>query len=98
VHSTSGNIELSLPETSKFALDASTERGEIENDFGDSLKESSSGRGARLEGTVGSGPDVTLVTNHGTITVRKAAEEENKPSKVSGKTGEERESAELSQN
>ena len=81
VHATSGNIELSLPEAAKFVLNASTERGEIENDFGDSLKETSAGRGAKLEGTVGSGPDVDLVTSHGTITVRKSADEE-KPAKT----------------
>ena len=81
VHATSGNIELALPEASKFALNASTQRGEIENDFGDSLKTSTAGRGAKLEGTVGSGPDVDLVTGHGTITVRKATDEA-KPTKV----------------
>ena len=85
VHATSGNIELALPQAAKFALNASTERGEIENDFGDSLKESSSGHGAKLEGTVGSGPDVDLVTSHGTITVRKSAEDA-KPKNVSDKT------------
>lgn len=89
VHATSGNIELSLPDAAKFALTASTARGEIQNDFGDSLKETSAGRGAKLEGTVGSGPDVDLVTNHGTITVRKAAIENVKPNKVSGKDDEE---------
>ncbi len=73
VHSTSGNIELSLPDSANFALNASTARGEIENDFGDSLHETNSGRGAKLAGSVGSGPDVDLVTNHGSITVRKAA-------------------------
>jgi DUF4097 and DUF4098 domain-containing protein YvlB len=81
VRATSGNIELSLPEAAKFALNASTDRGAIQNDFGDSLKETSSGRGARLEGTVGSGPDVNLVTSHGTITVRKSADDE-KPAKA----------------
>jgi DUF4097 and DUF4098 domain-containing protein YvlB len=76
VHSTSGNIELSLPEAAKFALNASTERGEVENDFGNALTEVSEGHGAKLEGTVGAGPDLNLVTNHGTITVRKSAKDE----------------------
>jgi DUF4097 and DUF4098 domain-containing protein YvlB len=84
VHSTSGNIELAMPQASKFALSASTARGEIENDFGDPLKESSEGRGAKLEGSVGGGPDVDLTTNHGTITVRKASDE-TKPAKASDK-------------
>ena len=86
VHSTSGNIELALPQAAKFALNASTERGEIQNDFGDSLRESSEGHGAKLAGTVGSGPDVDLVTTHGTITVRKAAQEDAKPTKISDKS------------
>jgi DUF4097 and DUF4098 domain-containing protein YvlB len=83
VHATSGNIEMSLPDAARFVLNASTDRGEIENDFGDALKESSSGRGAKLEGTVGAGPDVNLVTGHGTITVRKSAADE-KPMKGKG--------------
>jgi len=87
VHATSGNIELALPQTAKFALNASTERGEIENDFGDSLKESSSGHGAKLEGTVGLGPDVNLETNHGTITVRKSADDA-KPISVSDQSSD----------
>jgi DUF4097 and DUF4098 domain-containing protein YvlB len=88
VHATSGNIELALPEAAKFALNASTERGEIENDFGDSLKTSNEGRGAKLEGSIGSGPDVDLVTSHGTITVRKAADDP-KATKVKNKDDDE---------
>ena len=88
VHAKSGNIELALPEAAKFALNASTERGEVENDFGESLKTSSEGRGAKLEGTVGTGPDVSLTTSHGTITVRKAAVD-LKPTKVNNKNADE---------
>lgn len=75
-HARSGNIELALPPAAHFALNAGTENGEIDNQFGESLKESSSGRGAHLEGSVGNGPDVSLVTQHGSITVRKATGEE----------------------
>lgn len=85
VHATSGNIELALPQAAKFALNASTERGEIQNDFGDPLTESSRGRGAKLEGIVGLGPDVNLETNHGTITIRKSADNA-KPTSVSDKS------------
>lgn len=81
VKATSGNIELALPEAAKFALNATTDRGEIENDFGDLLKSSSEGKGAKLEGMVGAGPDVNLATGHGTITVRKA-QADMKPTKV----------------
>ena len=72
VHTKSGNIELSLPQTAQFALTATTDHGEIDNEFGDALQERTQGRGARLEGTVGPGPDLNLVTDRGTITVRKA--------------------------
>jgi hypothetical protein len=75
VHARSGNIELAVPPAAQFALNANTENGEIDNQFGDGLKESSDGRGSRLEGAVGSGPDVSLVTQHGSITVRKATSE-----------------------
>lgn len=81
VHARSGNIELAVPASAHFALNADTENGEIDNQFGDGLKESSEGRGARLEGSVGSGPDVNLVTQHGSITVRKASSEETADTK-----------------
>jgi DUF4097 and DUF4098 domain-containing protein YvlB len=83
VHTRSGNIELALPQTAKFALTASTDHGEIDNQFGEALKERSEGRGARLEGSIGDGPDVNLVTDRGSITVRKAAPGEAAPAKVS---------------
>lgn len=76
VHARSGNIELAVPAAAHFALNADTENGEIDNQFGDGLKESSEGRGARLEGSVGHGPDVNLVTKHGSITVRKSTGDE----------------------
>ncbi len=68
----SGNIELALPQRAGFALTATTDHGDIENDFGDGLHEQSSGHGGRLEGTIGSGPSLNLATDRGTITVRKA--------------------------
>ncbi len=75
VHTRSGNIELALPESAAFALTASTDSGEIQNDFGEALKERTQGRGARLEGAIGTGPDLTLTTDRGTITVRKSGGE-----------------------
>jgi DUF4097 and DUF4098 domain-containing protein YvlB len=80
VHNRSGNIELALPQSAGFALSATTNNGDIDNQFGESLKESSEGRGAKLEGAAGSGPDVSLTTQHGSITVRKATGE--KPEKL----------------
>jgi len=73
VHTRSGNIELALPQSATFALTASTDRGEIENEFGEALKQRTQGRGARLEGAIGAGPDLTLTTDIGSITVRKSS-------------------------
>lgn len=79
VRTRSGNIELALPPASKFELKATTERGDIENEYGDVLKTvdnsdrgRDSSRSATLSGSVGQGPKITLTTNRGTITVRKA--------------------------
>jgi len=66
-----GNIELALPEAAKFQLRATTEQGAVYNDFGPTLKSDSEGRRATLQSTVGPGPEIVLVTDRGSITVRK---------------------------
>ncbi len=77
VRTQSGNIELALPQAAAFAVTARTEHGDISNEFGDGLKEAAQGRGARLEGSVGSsGPDINLATQRGKITVRKTSSAE----------------------
>ncbi len=73
VHTRAGNIEMDLPQDAGFAMQANTERGDISNEFGGGLQEHSEGHGARLEGSVGSGPEVSLVTNRGSITLRKTS-------------------------
>lgn len=75
VHTRSGNIELALPQSANFALSASTDHGDIDNEFGDPLKQSTEGRGARLEGSIGTGPNLNLTTDRGSITVRKTSGE-----------------------
>ncbi|MBV9082728.1 MAG: DUF4097 family beta strand repeat protein, partial [Acidobacteriaceae bacterium] len=73
VHTSAGDIELALPQNANFAISAITDRGEIENDFGDGLKENAERHRCRLDGAVGSnGPYLNLVTNRGTIKIRKA--------------------------
>ncbi len=86
VHTRSGDIEFSIPEKAKLELSASTERGEISNDFGgNAFSADNSGRGASLKGAVGGdGPKVVLYTNRGGITIRKStgvekAAEPNEP-------------------
>ncbi len=78
----SGNIELALPPAAQFAINAETKNGEIDNQFGDVLRESSSGHGAQLEGEVGHGPDVKMITRRGNINVRKVSSEENGDTKT----------------
>jgi DUF4097 and DUF4098 domain-containing protein YvlB len=75
VRTRSGNINLALPPEAKFQLMASTDRGEIDNEFGAELKSRTHGHGASLEGMVGAGPDLSMATSRGTITVRKSTED-----------------------
>lgn len=72
IHTRSGDIDLHLPQNAMFTIAANTRRGDIENDFGEALTEQENGRGARLQGTIGNGPDINLTTDQGTITVRKS--------------------------
>ncbi|MGH9558457.1 MAG: DUF4097 family beta strand repeat-containing protein, partial [Bryobacteraceae bacterium] len=70
----SGDIELSIPPGANFNLTATAEHGEVVNDFGAPLNSAGEGGfGGTLRGSVGSGPDVKLHTDRGTITVRKAS-------------------------
>lgn len=77
VRTGSGNIDLALPDSAKFDLTASTEHGEIANDFGAPLRVEQAGRGARLAGVMGGGPNLSLNTDRGSITVRKASDEQS---------------------
>jgi DUF4097 and DUF4098 domain-containing protein YvlB len=65
-----GNIEVTLPEKAKFELNARTERGDAQNDFGESVKTEQEGRGTRLIAKAG-GPPINLTTNRGTIRIAK---------------------------
>ena len=76
VRTNSGDIEFAVPAAAHFAINANTENGEIDNEFGgDALRQTSDGHSAKLAGSVGVGPDVNLATQHGSITVRKASAE-----------------------
>lgn len=66
-----GDIELGLVEDAKLNIRANTNRGEIENDFSGVLTTEKDGRGARLQGSVGQGPEVVVSSNRGTIVIRK---------------------------
>jgi hypothetical protein len=75
VHSRNGNVELALPEKAVFDLRATTNQGEVHNDFGSAVRASTEGRSATLRSVEGHGPTVTLMTNRGELTVRKAGKE-----------------------
>lgn len=72
VRTRNGDVELALPEGSAFELKATTQKGEVENDFGGALHTESMGRGNTIRGSVGNGPALTIETQRGTVTVRKS--------------------------
>jgi DUF4097 and DUF4098 domain-containing protein YvlB len=70
VRTRSGHIELALPAGAKYDLNATTNQGEISNDFGAPLTmEPNRRRGHSLRGSNG-GPAVNLTTDRGDIVVR----------------------------
>jgi hypothetical protein len=66
-----GNIDLALPPQAKFELTASTDKGEIRNEYGPPLELETQGRSAKLKGATSVGPAIQLSTARGTVTVRK---------------------------
>ena len=73
IRTNSGDIVLDLPPASSFKLKAETAQGEIESDFAPPIpeREGRGRKGSKFEATVGTGPDLTLYTKRGQITVRK---------------------------
>lgn len=70
-----GNVELVLPADGRFALKAVSNRGDVTNEFGAALKTVSDSEGrhgaASLVSADGKGPEITVETERGSITVRK---------------------------
>jgi len=67
-----GNIELTLPAQAKFELSASTDKGEVRNDFGPEIdKVYTEGRSANMKSRTSGGPLIQISTARGTVTVRK---------------------------
>jgi DUF4097 and DUF4098 domain-containing protein YvlB len=64
-----GEIELSLPSSSNFQIEAASRHGEVESDFyGPGLKVMKEGDNPAINGTVGKGgPPIRLDTEYGTI-------------------------------
>jgi len=83
--SRSGQISLVLPDKAAFQLVATTDHGEAVNDFGTPIQKETDGRSSSLKGTIGQGASIHVVTERGTVTVRKAGsetEEAEKPDKA----------------
>jgi len=74
--SRSGEISLVLPDKAGFQLVATTDHGEAVNDFGSPIQKETDGRSASLKGSVGQGPSIHVVTERGTVSVRKASAED----------------------
>jgi len=82
----SGDVDLALPTGAKFDLKASTDHGELRNEYGTPLEvhETDNGNSGTIAGVVGSGPEVRITTDRGTVTVRKAGTDD----KATAKSGE----------
>jgi DUF4097 and DUF4098 domain-containing protein YvlB len=79
VRSQTGDLDFAVPSEAKFEITARTSRGEVDNQYEGPLKTESEGRGGAVTGKIGSGPSVSLTTNRGELTVRKAAAGEDWP-------------------
>jgi len=66
-----GNIDLALPPQGKFDLVAATDKGEVHNEYGSSVKVDNEGRSSTMRMSEGGGPSIKVSTARGTLTVRK---------------------------
>jgi DUF4097 and DUF4098 domain-containing protein YvlB len=71
-----GQIDLALPASAHFDLRASTNRGDLNNEFGPALRtqyenDRRPSSGGSITGSVGQGPAIVLSTDRGGVTVRK---------------------------
>ncbi len=71
VRTGSGDIELAVPGSAKFGLEAHTENGEVFNDFGPPLEAGKEGQGGRVSAPSGQQPLLRLNTSRGRIQIRK---------------------------
>jgi hypothetical protein len=70
VQSNKGEIQLNIPSSSSFQIDATSQHGEVESEFsGPNLKVNSSGDAPSITGSYGKGggPTIHLSTAYGTI-------------------------------
>jgi len=72
----SGDLELALGPTAKFDLKASTDHGEVHNEYGSPLNVEESEPGGTISGGAAGAPQIHATTDRGTLTVRKASADE----------------------
>jgi hypothetical protein len=65
----SGSVTVAMPSKAGFQLSAVTKRGEMDNEFGSPLRESSMDRGGSISGSTGAGPTISVTTERGSMTV-----------------------------
>lgn len=69
-----GNVEIALPQNGGFTLNATTNRGEALNDYGDQIREERDNRGASLRGSPRPGPAIDVSVGRGRLFLRRAGE------------------------
>lgn len=72
----SGDLELAFPPTGKFDLKASTDHGEVHNEYGNGLNVQESDPGGSIAGGSAGAPEIRAITDRGTVTVRKTTGDE----------------------
>lgn len=70
-----GNIDLVLPEKSQFSLQAEVKKGQIDLNLPGQWKVEEEGKGQKVRGAVGSGPNIHLKSERGELRVRHGAVE-----------------------
>lgn len=72
VHTRNGDIALAIPAAAAYEIEGKTHNGDTNNEFGDPFHTDRDGRGGTIKGKAGlSGPQISLETERGTVTVRK---------------------------
>jgi DUF4097 and DUF4098 domain-containing protein YvlB len=71
VHLRAGDIDLTVPDKTPFALHASTSQGDVDNQYGAGITTNSEGRSASMKSDSSVGPAIDLTTGRGNITLKK---------------------------
>ncbi len=71
IQTRNGDLSVTLPEGAPFDLDGHTGAGEVQNDYGSPLETKNDGRSATVKGKTGNGPQLVVVTDRGTLSIKK---------------------------